>query len=219
VSSGSNHIQVWNAPLSPATLTLDRSFTISSGQDPGFFTSVSSNGQNSETAIIWAVSRPRDPSPAKVTLYAFDPTAASGSSPIFSSVAGTWPNPNGNANIVPVVANGKVFVASFAALNIFGPGGTLAPLAVQAPPPPRTPQVSQIFGRIIRIDTPQITIQPATGPLVMVDTTEAVAADLSVVFVVGRAVHVFGAPDIDGLWHAQSIERAKDSPALWQPSH
>lgn len=217
VSSGGNSIRLWKAPISPATLQPDRSFSFGSGQDPGFFTSVSSNGQTANTAIIWAVSRPTDPNPAKVTLYAFDPTAASGSGPVFSSVAGSWPNPNANANIVPVVANGKVFVASFAALNIFGPGGTLAPLAVAPPSPLRVALASQIFGRIIRIDTSQITIQPATGAPVTVDTTTAVAASQSVPLVVGRAVHVFGPRDAAGLWHAQTIQRAKDEPALWQP--
>jgi hypothetical protein len=215
VSSGGNHINLWKAPKIPATLQPDRSFSIRSGQDPGFFTTVSSNNQTPGTAIIWAVNRPSDPNPAKVTLYAFDPTAATGSAPVFSSDAGSWPIANGNANIVPVVANGKVFVASFAALNIFGPGGTLAPLVV--PPPPRVPRLSQIFGKITRIDTPQVTIQPATGALVTVDTTDAVAADQSVPFVVGRAIHVFGPIDSTGVWHAQSIERAKDDPALWQP--
>jgi hypothetical protein len=218
VSSGGNHIGLWNATLRPVTLLPDRSFSISTGQDGGFFTTISSNGQQPATAIIWAVNRPRDPNPAMVTLYAFDPTAASGSPPVYSSVAGSWPNPNANANIVPVVANGKVFVASFSALNIFGPGGTLAPLVVP-PPVTRGPLPSQIFGRITRIDTPQITIQPATGELVSVDTTPAVAADQSIPLVVGSAVHVFGSPDTHGLWRAQSIERAKDSPLLWQPSH
>jgi hypothetical protein len=210
---------VWKAPTSPATLEHDKSFSIVSGQDPGFFTTVSSNGQKPETAIIWAVSRPTDSNPAKVTLYAFDPTAATRSPPVFSSIAGSWPRPNGNANIVPVVANGKVFVASFAALNIFGRGGTLAPLVVPPPPPPRVPLLPQIFGRITSINPPQITIQPASGPLVNVDTTAAVAAEQCVPLVVGRAVEVLGSLDTDGLWHAQIIEPAKDSPALWQPSH
>jgi len=216
VSSGGNHIMLWKAPTQPATLLPDKSFSIGSGQDPGFFTSVSSNGQQANTAIIWAVNRPTDANPAKVTLYAFDPATASGSPPVFSSVAGSWPNPSANANIVPVVANGKVFVASFAALNIFGPGGTLPPLVMAAP---RRAQalVSQIFGRIIRIDTSQITIQPATGAPVTVDTTNAVTADQSVPLVLGRAVHVFGPRDAAGIWHAQAIQRAKDSPDLWQP--
>ncbi len=34
--------------------------------------------------------------------------------------AGDWPNTGGNANIVPVVANGRVFVANYRALSIFG---------------------------------------------------------------------------------------------------
>ena len=34
--------------------------------------------------------------------------------------AGTWPNTGGNSNLVPVVANGEVFVASHAQLKIFG---------------------------------------------------------------------------------------------------
>jgi hypothetical protein len=220
VSSGSHSIGLWKAPTSPATLVLDRSFSsITPGQDGGFFTTVSSNGQKPGTAIIWAVNRPNFSTNTgpNVTLYAFDPTAATGSPSVFSSVAGSWPNPSNNSNIVPVVANGKVFVASFAALNIFGPTGTLAPLVVPPPTPPPAPLPSQIFGRITRIDRPQITIQPATGALVIVDTTAAVAADQSVPLVVGRAVHVFGSPDADGLWHAQSIQRAKDAPALWVP--
>jgi hypothetical protein len=217
VSSGGNKIDLWKAPISPATLQLDRSFSISSGQDGGFFTAVSSNGQKPGTAIIWAVSRPMNSNPAKVTLYAFDAAAATGSLPVFKSDAGSWPNPSANANIVPVVANGRVFVASFAALNIFGPSGTLAPLVVPPPPSPPAPLPSQIFGRITSISAPDITIQPAPGEFVTVDTTAAVEADESVPLVVGRAVHVFGSPDANGLWHANTIQRAKDSPALWQP--
>lgn len=217
VSSGGHTIQLWKAPASPATLQPDRSFSLGSGQDPGFFTTVSSNGRQAKTAIIWAVNRPTDPNPAKVTLSAFDPTAVTGSGPVFSSVAGSWPNPSANANLVPVVANGKVFVASFAALNIFGPGGTLAPLVVAPPAPARAALPSQIFGKILRIGPSQIIIQPATGRPVTVDTTQAVAADQSVPLVVGRAVHVFGPRDAAGIWHAQQIQRAKDSPALWLP--
>jgi hypothetical protein len=86
------------------------------------------------------------------------------------------------------------------------------------PPPPRAPQPSQIFGKITRIDIPQISIQPASGALVIVDTTDAFAAHQSVPLEVGRAVHVFGPVDATGTWHAQTIERAKDDPALWLPS-
>ena len=39
---------------------------------------------------------------------------------LFSGRAGTWPNVGGNANLVPVVANGEVFVGSNKQLHIFG---------------------------------------------------------------------------------------------------
>jgi hypothetical protein len=82
---------------------------------PGFMTSVSSNGNRD--AIIWAVSRPIDADRAEVDLYAFN--AATGAQ-LLSQPAGTWPNFTGNANIVPVVMQGKVYVASNHSLRIFG---------------------------------------------------------------------------------------------------
>ena len=39
---------------------------------------------------------------------------------LFKGVAGAWPNLGGDANLVPVVANGLVFVASNQQLQIFG---------------------------------------------------------------------------------------------------
>jgi hypothetical protein len=37
-----------------------------------------------------------------------------------TAAAGNWPNVQGNSNLVPVVANGRVFVASNKQLQIFG---------------------------------------------------------------------------------------------------
>jgi hypothetical protein len=119
LSSAGDTIISWKVQTSPSvTLVKERTLSgLVSGQDPGFFTSVSSNGTQSGTAVIWAVSRPTNTNPATILLYAFN--AANGSL-LFSETAGTWPNP-GNANIVPVVANGQVFVASNQQLAIFGP--------------------------------------------------------------------------------------------------
>jgi hypothetical protein len=123
VSSGGTSVNLWKVETSP-------SFTISnvgsspgmaSGQDPGFFTTVSSDGEKGKSAIIWAVSRPNNPSPGDISLYAFKGEPSGGSlAQLFQATAGTWPNVQGNANIVPVVANGKVYVASNKQLTIFG---------------------------------------------------------------------------------------------------
>jgi hypothetical protein len=40
--------------------------------------------------------------------------------PLFGGVAGNWPNLGGNSNLVPVVANGQVFVGSNKQLRIYG---------------------------------------------------------------------------------------------------
>jgi hypothetical protein len=117
VSSGGTNAIVWKVQTSPVTLVQESSAGVTTGQEGGFLTSVSSNGTQAGTGIIWAVSRPVNTNPANVTLYAI--SAANGST-LFSATAGTWPNTGGNANIVPVVANGLVFVASNKQLSIFG---------------------------------------------------------------------------------------------------
>jgi hypothetical protein len=123
VSSGGRAAKVWKLQTSPkASLTrVAGSPSLSGGrQDPGFFTSISSNGTSN--AIIWAVSRPPNTAAAPIYLYAFNPDALTGTimKQLFKAKAGSWPNLTGNANIVPVVANGEVFVASYQQLQIFG---------------------------------------------------------------------------------------------------
>jgi hypothetical protein len=39
---------------------------------------------------------------------------------LFKGGADSWPNTGGNSNLVPVVANGQVYVASNKQLQIFG---------------------------------------------------------------------------------------------------
>lgn len=114
-----NTLGLWDLQASPQPMLTQRA----SGkmpdtmQDAGFFTTVSSNGQSNP--IIWAVSRPKNSQSPNIWLYAFKATPAGDTLPLlFQSVAGSWPV--GNANIVPVVANGKVYVASYRELDIFG---------------------------------------------------------------------------------------------------
>jgi hypothetical protein len=131
VSSGGSNLILWNVQTSPS-LSLVQSATSGSigggTQDPGFFTSVSSDGTNSSSdPIVWAVSRPVSvgsaSSPAPISLWAFkgQPTGST-LTQIFHGTAGGWftPGNNANANIVPVVANGNVFVASYKQVRIFG---------------------------------------------------------------------------------------------------
>jgi hypothetical protein len=120
VSSGGKVVDVWKLETSPkVSLTNVSHGAVSSGQNGGFFTSVSSNGTASP--IIWALSRPTSQKPANIILYAFNPEAGGKTmATLFKIVAGNWPNINGDSNQVPTIANGLVYVASYRSLKIFG---------------------------------------------------------------------------------------------------
>jgi hypothetical protein len=119
VSSGGNRVRVWKLQTSPSPklTAVAGSAAMNSVQDPGLFTSISSNGN--ANPIIWAISRPG--ANKTIYLHAFNPESGSGTmSQLFVHAAGSWPNLGGNLNSVPVVANGKVYVVSHKQLQIFG---------------------------------------------------------------------------------------------------
>lgn len=120
VSSGGSKVKVYQVLTlsSSPSLNLVSHSTIVPSPGSGFFTSVSSNGASN--AVIWALSRPKPSSPGNIYLYAFNPDSGLTLHPIYNESAGYWQYPSGNSNLVPVVANGEVFVASYQELNIFG---------------------------------------------------------------------------------------------------
>ncbi len=120
VSSGGRLVNAWKVQTSPtvALIQVATSPSIGGAQDPGFFTTISSNGN--AQPIIWAISHPPNTTAAPISLFAFDPDSGSTMVQLFAGTAGAWPNLGGNANLVPVVANGLVFVASNQQLQIFG---------------------------------------------------------------------------------------------------
>ena len=120
VASGGRTVTVWEVQTSPkpALVGVAHSPALISGQSPGFFTTISSNGRTN--AIIWALSHPASNTSPGILLYAFDPSVSGTMTQLFQGTAGAWPNFKGNANLVPVVANGRVYVASNRQLQIFG---------------------------------------------------------------------------------------------------
>jgi hypothetical protein len=228
VLSAGHHVIIWRIQTSP-TVTLVRERTlqdISSGQDAGFFTSVSSNGTQAGTAVVWAVSRPTDLNPANVLLYAFNPTNGS---LLFSAIAGTWPSP-GNANIVPIVANGEVLVASNKQLAIFGRLPASAPVATAATPSTSVPpagttnaqlqasvQGNEVTGRVLRVNGAEVIVQHYSGAHVTIDAKPAQDAFQSVPIFEGQLITAEGSLDAGGVLHARTIVRAKPSSKLWPP--
>jgi hypothetical protein len=194
------------------------SAVLATGQDAGFFTTVSSNDTRAGSAVIWAVGRPVNKNPANVTLYAF--AAATGKT-LYSAAAGRWPRSNANANIVPVVANGQVYVASYKRLAIFGLGGAQpgeipAAIAVASDEQAAPEGGHQITGYVKRLIGPVVILQARTGALVHVDAAPAREAGLSAEIIVGNALIARGKYGANGVFHAEAVLRAKASPDLWE---
>jgi hypothetical protein len=228
--SGSSLI-TWKLALSPAPhLVQEGSTTLPTGlQYPSFFTVVSSNGTQPGTAIIWAVGKPTDPNTTAITLYAFDATASNGTyQKLFSAPAGSWPHLSGNANIVPVVANGKVYVASAfldesnntrGQLAIFG----IPFVPVRFGPPVKFSPVSWadarhlITGTLLAARGSTLTLQTRTGKTLTVDASKALNTQrVGGPLTVGVPFSVLGSTvDRAGTLVATSIVRAKPSAERW----
>jgi hypothetical protein len=222
VTSQGSTLQTWRVLLSPSPqLALEGTAKIDSGQDPGFFTVVSSNGTQAGTAIIWAVSRPTDNNPALVKLYAFDTRVNPDGSlnQIFFSPAGSWANIGSNENTVPVVANGKVYVASNSALTIFGIGGASVPKIPSQPNPVAAPgSLYLITGILQGISGSTLTLKTRTGKSVKIDDAQAVRNQrVGAPLRVGIPLTVQGSSiEGTGALQATSIVRAKGSTGeLW----
>ncbi len=222
VSSGGDRIVLWRLQTSPATaLVAERSLPAAQPfpagvQDPGSFTTISSNGTKANSAVVWTVRRPTDRTTAVVTLHAFD--AAAGTT-LLAADAGTWPNLAGNANVVPMVANGRVYVASYKQLAIFGigpAGATITPTTTATVVSTQAVSGSRLSGAVVASGEGSFTLQLGSGKQVTVLTADALERHQAVPVVIGRNLEVRGATDANGVFQASSILRAKQ-PGAWPP--
>jgi outer membrane protein assembly factor BamB len=226
VTSGGFQVKVWKvlSAGSRPPLALERSYiqiADDSLHDPGFFTTVSSHGF--QDAIIWAVARPRSAFGLGFILAAFDPSQNS-PRPLFIGSPGIWPNNYANPNIVPMVANGQIYIASYRELSIYGIGAEgggaqiaqEASLEIPVASPPASLTGSVVWGTIESIDRDRLVLQLRTGRMFRIDLADAVRAHLTVVPYVGEGVMVKGTLDERDTLHAQVMLR-DDHPATWGP--
>jgi len=220
VTSGGPDLVQWtiNTANRPA-LAQEAQAAFASGQDGGGFTSISSNGTVANTAIIWAVGRPMSNTDVRVTLYAFN-AAASGSAltPLWHEYAGLWPNTGGDANIVPTVANGLVYVASNKELEIFGltrPSRTPKRMSLtisQAEPAAQSyvPDAGPLYwGTIRAVDGSKVTLELRTGRTITVDLSRIMPKATSDFGAIGRWLAVSGNLGEDGVLTATGAWRVK----------
>jgi hypothetical protein len=218
VTSGNSTVGVWKlADKHKPSLSVYKQWGgVANGQFPGFFTSVSSNGTNAGTAVIWAVGRPTNNDPADIDLYAVNPDTGQ---PLFSEVAGQWPNTGGDSNTVPVVANGLVYVASDQMLTIFGPGGS----KTAALPKIRHTDMRvalamgehDVYGVVTSIKGSMIVIRTRDGKELRIDATDAMRAFRFAEPSVNHALEARGNYDKSAVLQADIVLHAKDHPVMW----
>jgi len=168
--------------------------------------------------VIWATGRPVDFNPGTFKLYAFD--AASGKT-LFKGDAGAWPFPENNATIMPMVANGRVFVASYKTLTIFGldngPAATLPRVAAPDMRAKLAPGEHEITGMVRAIDGAKLTVQKRDGGMLTVDATRAEAQFAKAQPQIGKALVARGTYSPAGVLLAGAVLHAKNSPTMWYP--
>ncbi len=222
VTSGGTEVIIWKLDTSsgaPPSLVRRLVTPVPSGQDPGFFTSISSDGTKTGTAVVWAVSRPDNS--GVMRLVAIDPRDGK---MIFSQTAGNWQSLTANANTVPTVANGHVYVASDQELAIFGLGNLaqIDPLtfatANRAAPAPGVRLAAgehAVSGTVQTVSETDMVLKTRAGALVDVALTAARAAGNMAETTAGEAASVIGVFAPNGVLVANHVEHAKPQPALW----
>ena len=127
LTGGLRGVTSWRLQTTPSPkLTLESSTgpdTVSGLPRGGSLPVVSSNGTAEGSGVVWFVQKPAtssDKNPGTpVTLRAY--AASDLTKQLVSIQAGTWTHAyNSNANLVPTVANGRVYVASNQQLQILG---------------------------------------------------------------------------------------------------
>ena len=219
VTSGGNNVNIYSVQTTkkgnPSLALQATSSNVPGGQDPGFLTSVSSNGAKKKSAIVWAVSRPTDSNPANIYLLGFDDAGKQ----LFMGLAGTWPNVNGNSDTVPTVANGKVYVASYQSLAIFGlNGGKNVKLPATRPVSMVTPLPKgehEIRGVVKSMNGNLLRVAERDGSMLTVDTTQAEKNFRMAEPSVGNGLLARGTVDATGIFRALVILHAKNNPAMW----
>ena len=231
LTGGGNGVTSWKLQTSPSVQLVQESSTGSGVVDGlpdngGLVPVVSSNGTTAGTAVVWFIQKPSlssDMNPGTpVTLHAY--AASNLSQQLFSILGGTWTHAsNSNANVVPTVAKGRVYVASNMQLRIYGltgqgdgivrdpivpsqpetiscPAG-IAPAAAVAGAAP----VHQLYGTVCKASGTELKLALRSGHAVSIDTSTVVNQHRAVLLTPGRPLHVSVTIDKAGVAHAQRI--------------
>lgn len=234
ITGGGNGVTSWKLQTSPTPQLIQESST---GTDPvdglpddgGVVPVVSSNGMAAGSAVVWFVQKPSqsfDQNPGTpLTLRAFDATNLSHQ--LFSTLGGTWTHAvNSNANIVPTVAKGRVYVASNMQLRIYEllgqhdlkkqvddpiipskPETMSCPAGISPAEAVRGGGVHDLYGTVCQAGGHELKLALRSGRAISIDTSAAYTQHRPLLLTAGRPLHVRLTVD-QGVAHAQKIAPA-----------
>ena len=234
LTGGSNGVTSWKLQTSPSVQVIQETSTGSgpvSGlpDNGGTMPVISSNGTTAGTGIAWFVQRPAfssDQNPGTpLTLRAY--SASNLQQQLFSILGGTWTHAvNSNANVVPTVAKGKVYVASNLQLRIYGLIGHEGPdkVIVPASLTPSAPAsitcpakispfaavsgaapVHELYGTVCQASGTEMRLALRNGRAISIDVSHAFDRHRQVLLTPGRPLHVSVTIDKNGVARAQKI--------------
>ncbi len=128
-----------------------------------------------------------------------------------------------DSNIVPVAANGKVYVAHRPVagdLGIASAGAKQAKLPVPTVIDPRTPLnpgQHEIHGIVRRIAGMKLTVEKRDGHTVQIDATKAAANYKVAPPSAGHALAAIGVFDAGGTMIADTVRHIGDKSRMWPP--
>ena len=233
LTGGSNGVTSWKLQTSPTVQLMQETSTGSgpvSGlpDDGGTIPVISSNGTRAGTGVVWFVQRPAsssDQNPGTpVTLRAYN--ASNLQQQLISLQGGTWTHAvNSNANLVPTVAKGRVYVASNLQLRMYGvthigsdnvvvpaslkpsqPDTITCPAQVASTPAAsgKTP-LHDLYGTVCQATGKRIMLALRSGRAVSVDVSGAFDQNRHLLLTPGRTLHVSVAMDQAGVLHARKV--------------
>ena len=233
LTGGGNGVISWKLQTSPSPQLSAETSTGSTAvsglpDDGGVMPVVSSNGTHAGTAVVWFVQRPSissDVNPGTpMNLRAYDATNLS--RPLISILGGTWTHAvNSNANIVPTVAKGRVYVTSNMQLRIYGllGGGSpandpIVPSQQQAISCPASiaaalavsgkDAVHELYGTVCEAGGGEVKLALRSGQAVAIEIGGTQNMQRPVLLTPGRPVHVRLTIDKNGVAHAKKIAPA-----------
>jgi hypothetical protein len=235
LTGGGNGVISWQVQTSPSVQLVQEGSTGPNSvyglpDDGGVIPVVSSNGTTDGTAIVWFVEKPAtssDHNPGTpVTLKAY--AASNLNQALIAMPAGTWVHArNSNANVVPTISNGRVYVASNQQLQIFGLTNDNRPglsrkaevLAASSPDVVTCPvsvaplaavkgssaPVHDFYGTVCEASSSQFRLTLRTGRAVSIDIGTGHVEYRPMLLTPGRPVHVRASIGKDGVAHAEEI--------------